>query len=348
MLSQQPLDSNATSGSRFRTGHPKPTDAFLLWHLTGGEAWASDVATASRTALWALDGRDWDPELCALFGVPAAALPPVLANASERGVAVVGGERLPVLAAAVDQQAALFGHNALEAGDLKITYGTGAFVLGQLGATARRAPGVLLTTVAWELGEGRRFAFDGGVFTAGAAVDWAMRLGLLATASESAALARAARPDDALFVPALQGLGAPHWDGGARGLFVGLSLNTGSAEAVRAILDGIALRVGDVVRAMADAGMAVGRVRVDGGPAGNPYLMQCQADVLQARVEVADVEDAAALGVALMARLAAGDPGSPPPRPPRAVYVPDMAPLARDALCERWREAVRLARAWHP
>ena len=321
------------------------TDAFLLWHLTEGRNWSTDVTTASRTSLVLLEGDDWDPDLCALFEVPPESLPVILPNVAERGVARLHGEAIPVLAAAVDQQAALWGHGAVTRGDVKITYGTGAFVLGQLGKDHPTSAG-LLTTVAWDLGSGRHYAYDGGVFTAGAAIEWAIRAGILSTAQESSELARSAGSDPVVFVPALQGLAAPYWEGGARGTLLGLTLSTGRAEIVRAILDGIAFRVADVVQAMTAGGLPLRRVRVDGGPSKNDYLMQRQADLIGVPIEVADVQDSAALGVALMAQREDGGERPPSFSRARAVFSPGIPASQRDELLDRWRDAIHLARLW--
>lgn len=257
------------------------TDAFLLWHLSGGRILATDVATASRTGLFSLTSSEWDQSLCRFYGVDPAWLPPaVLPNTAAFGDVRLGGRTFALAAACVDQQAALFGHDARRPGDAKVTYGTGAFVLGQLGTAPRLAPERVLTTIAWDVGAGRHFAFDGGVFTAGAAIDWAVRLGLADSAPATGEAAFAATAADVVFVPALQGLGAPFFDGRARGTLFGLDLATGRNDIVRAVLDGVAFRVADIVRAMDEAGMRVGRVRADGGAANNYYLMQRQADLI--------------------------------------------------------------------
>lgn len=318
------------------------TDSYILWHITHGQTCVTDPATASRTLLFDLTGSDWDLDLCGRFGVPSDCLPQVVPNAGPVGMASLAGEEIPITGLCVDQQAALFGHGAISAGQVKVTYGTGAFVLGQLGRDVRHASGRLLTTVAWDLAGVRQYAFDGGVFTAGAAVDWLVRLGLVGSATETEELASEARSDEVLFVPALQGLGAPHWDGSARGTLLGASLETGRAEIARAVLDGIAFRVNDILKAMQAADLPLRQIRADGGPTRNRYLMQRQADISGVEIAVVEVEDAAALGMAWLARLGADetslDAVTAPPA--QAVYTPRTSENERQREWERWQGAL--------
>lgn len=281
------------------------TDAFFLDALTG--VFATDVSTASRTGLLDLRKLRWDPELCDAFGVPMECLPQIRPTAGDFGKLASGA---PVVVSAVDQQASLFGHGCAGPGDLKITFGTGAFALGLTGAApVMRDTLGLLPTCAWQIGAApAHYALDGGVLTAGAALDWAREMGL-------ADLDAAGGPDEGdsaaargvFFVPALAGLGCPHWDRAARGAWLGLSLSTTRRDLARAVLEGVALRTAEVVRAFAAvSGQPPRRISVDGGLTRSAYFVSFLADALAATVEVADVADITAVGLLGLCRMLDG------------------------------------------
>jgi glycerol kinase len=282
-------------------------DAWTTHQLTG--AFVTDAATASRTMLLDLDGGEWSPEACAAFELDPDSLPTVVACDARIGETDAFGPRLPVTALIVDQQAALLAESCFARGDAKCTYGTGAFVLASAGDIAPRSASGLAACVAWRVGDQTTYCLDGQVYTAGAAVTWLQRLGLLAAPADIDALCAQASsaPDGALFVPALAGLGAPFWAPDAKAGWVGLSLSTGPGDLVAAVVQGVAAQVAALAIAMGeDLGRPLQRLRVDGGLSRSAALMQAQADLLQAPVERYPLADATALGVAALARLGAG------------------------------------------
>jgi glycerol kinase len=293
------------------TGHLglATSDAFFLDRLTG--AYTTDITTASRTSLMALDKGRWNEDLCALFGVPMGLLPSIRPTVSGFGSVRRGGRDLPVVASVVDQQAALYGHGCRHDGDLKITFGTGTFALAITGAAARRdAPG-LVPTIAWQIGDAAPVhALDGGDYTAAAAVDWAIGVGLAADLSDfdlpdgSSALERGL-----VFVPALAGLAAPHWDRAAGGAFLGLRQATTAADLRRAVLEGIALRAVELVEVL--AGHGTGAISIDGGLTRNDAFVRFLADALGRTVILRDHADLTALGAAELGYAGLGRPAPP-------------------------------------
>jgi glycerol kinase len=286
-------------------------DAWTTHRLTG--AYVTDAATASRTMLLDLDGGDWSPEAAAAFGLGPESLPAVVACDATVGETDAFGPRLPVTGLIVDQQAALLAESCFDRGDAKCTYGTGAFLLANAGDAAPRSASGLASCVAWRVGDVTRYCLDGQVYTAGAAITWLQRLGLLADPTDidglcaEAVTGAGSAADRALFVPALAGLGAPFWAPDAQAGWVGLSLSTGRPDLVAAVIEGIAAQVAALAVAMGeDVGEPLQRLRVDGGLARSAALMQAQADLLQVPVERYPLADATALGVAAMARLGAG------------------------------------------
>ncbi|HSF61303.1 MAG TPA: glycerol kinase GlpK [Gaiellaceae bacterium] len=281
-------------------------DCWLVWRLTGGTAHVTDVTNASRTLLFDLDRLDWDDDLLSLFGVERELLPQVVESSGVVGHAVLLGAEVPIAGIAGDQQAALFGQGCFSAGEAKATYGTGSFVLVNAGAVRPTPPEGLLGTVA-AVGPGTRqqFALEGSVLVAGAAVQWLRDgLGLISDAGEAEALATSvASTEGVVFVPALTGLGSPHWDPDARGLVAGLTRGTTRAHLVRAALEAIAFQVADVLDAYPGE---VGVLRADGGATKNRFLMQFQSDLLGCSVEVAADAETTALGAAALAGLAVG------------------------------------------
>ncbi len=281
-------------------------DSWLVWKLTGGDTHVTDVSNASRTLLLGIDSLEWDDELLALFGIPRSLLPQLVSTSGPVAEAELLGARVPLTGLAGDQQAALFGQACLSSGQAKATYGTGSFVLVNAGTTIEPAPEGALRTVAWRLGnEPPVYALEGAVFVAGAAIQWLRDgLGLIEDAGESETLARMLDGNDGVyFVPALTGLGAPHWDPDARGLIAGITQGTGRAHFARAALEAIAFQTRDVLDAM---GIELDVLRADGGASANGFLMQFQADVARVPVEVPAETETTALGAAALAGVGAG------------------------------------------
>ena len=334
-------------------------DAWLVWNLTGG-VHATDTTNASRTLLYDIGGNRWSDEMCALLGVPMTALPEVLPSSGRFGettAAIPTGAGVPISGIAGDQQAALFGQACFGPGQAKNTYGTGSFVLMNVGSTCPPPVEGLLTTIAWTLdgtsGPETTYAYEGAVFVTGAAVQWLRDgLGIIDDAAETGPLA-ASVPDTGgvVFVPALTGLGSPHWDPRARGTIVGITRGTGRAEIVRATVEAMAYQTRDVVDAMAEAsGTGITDLRVDGGASVMDLLLQFQADQLNVPVIRAAVPETTALGAAYLAGLAEGVWESVDDVAARwaadRTFVPASDRAASDALYGRWREAVRRSLAW--
>ena len=322
-------------------------DSWLLWKLTGGRVHATDASNASRTMLLSLATLDWDPELLEVFGVPPEHLPEVVPSSGIVAEADILGASVPVAGIAGDQQAALFGQACFRPGQAKVTYGTGAFVLANSGGEFGPPPRGVVRTAAWRLrGEAACYALEGSVFVAGAALQWLRDgLGLIENAPESEELARSLPGNDGVyFVPALTGLGSPHWAPEARGLVTGLTRGTTRAHLARAALEAIAYQTFDVLEAM---GLELEVVRADGGAAANRFLMQLQADLAGVPVEVAAEREATALGAAALAGLGVGIFSSLDEiaalRRPADRYQPAMERVEAVRLLGEWRLAVRRA-----
>jgi glycerol kinase len=329
-------------------------DTWLVWKLTGGRVHATDVSNASRTMVFDIHRQRWDDELLAALDLPRA-----LFAKPVRSMGVVGetdpahfGAAVPIAGIAGDQQAALFGQTCFAPGEAKNTYGTGCFLLANTGATAAPARGGLLTTIAWDIGEGTRYALEGSAFITGAAVQWLRDgLGLISRAEETESLATSLAGNDGVyFVPAFTGLGAPHWDMYARGLLIGIERGTTRAHIARATLESIAYQTRDLVEAMRAAGQKIDVLRADGGGTANRFLMQFQADVLGIPVEVAAIRETTALGAAFLAGLAVGFWKTPEElRQRRRVAArcePAMSADERDVLYDGWQRAVERSRGW--
>ena len=316
------------------------SDAFFLGRLTG--VYATDVTTASRTSLMSLATCTWDDELCKLFGVPIECLPEIRSTAGEFGK--IG--KTPVTASLVDQQAALFGHGSTRPGDAKITFGTGAFVLAVVGSS--RVDGSrlgVLPTLAWKIGEAAaEFAVEGGVYNAASAVNWAKGLGLFNDFSEIENFTNpAAILRGIAFVPALSGLGCPHWDRTASGMWIGMGLDTSRHDMMQSLLEGVVLRAAEVITAMRELVPLGDAISVDGGMARNGYVLRFLSDVLQKRVSVPSSPDLTALGAARMAMRGAGVAALPPLPPPQRVVEPRAPILDTQA---HFAEAVKRAKGW--
>ena len=328
-------------------------DTFLVWRLTGGAVHVTDVSNASRTLMFDIHSGAFEDELLEPLGVPRALLPDVRSSSEIYGrtKGVPGlDDGIPIAGMAGDQQAALFGQACFDVGDVKCTYGTGAFILINTGKVAKPSRHGLLTTVAWQLGAGGElcYALEGAVFVAGAAVQWLRDgLSIIESAPEVEALA-ASVPDsgDLVFVPALTGLGAPHWRPEARGLITGITRGTTRAHMARATLEGVALSVQEVIDAMAADAGGLTAVRVDGGATANDLLMQIQADISGQTVVRPKMLETTAAGAAFLAGLGAGVFDSPDAI--RQVwqqerrFEPRPSP-ATDRLIARWRAAVAKA-----
>jgi glycerol kinase len=320
-------------------------DAWLTHQLTG--RFVTDAATASRTMLLDLAGAGWSEEACGLFGLDAGEQPEVVDCDAVVGETDAFGAALPVSGLAVDQQAALFAESCFEPGQAKCTYGTGAFILANAGTTAPRSGTRLAACVAWRLSGATSYCLDGQVYTAGAAVGWLQRLGLISGPAELDALCGDSPPavDAPVFVPALAGLAAPFWVPDARGGWTGLSLGSERADLVAAVVWGIAAQIATLGRAMADdVGRPLERLRVDGGLSRSAALMQAQADLLQLPVERYPSADATALGIGALARLGAGDAGTPAEAvgewTPAGVFEPRMPGAEAAERLERFSAAV--------
>ncbi len=331
-------------------------DSWLIWRLTGGAVHATDRTNASRTMLLDIGTLAWSDALCALFSVPRELLPEVRPSSGDFGIArgqLLGAPRdLPILGVAGDQQAALYGQGCWAAGEGKNTYGTGAFLLLNTGTMRGEPGGGLLTTVACDATGGPAYAFEAAIFIAGAAIQWLRDgLGIIESASESEALAReVASTDGVYFVPALVGLGAPHWEPAARGTIVGLTRGTTRAHVVRAALEAMAFATADVLELMrARSRTSFDWLRVDGGATTNEWLMQFQADVLGVPVERPDIVETTALGAAGLAGIAAGvwsDPGEFLATHRFQRFVPGAGAMAAREGAVGWARAVRAALAW--
>jgi glycerol kinase len=328
-----------------REGVVTTTDAWLVHQLTG--AFVTDASTASRTMLLDLDRVEWSDQAVAIFGLAGETLPRIVGCAEPAGETIAfGGAPLPLSGLAVDQQAALFAQGCLEPGAAKCTYGTGAFLLANVGTTALRSTTGLAASVAWLLGGTASYCFDGQVYTVGSALRWLADLGVISGPEEIDELGATVHDAGGVtLVPALAGLAAPSWRPDARASLTGLGLDTTRAHIARALVDGIALLVAELAGAVAtDLGAPLAVLRVDGGLTASRLLMQTQADVLQIPVEVFATPDATALGVAAFARLGL-DPAATPAAAvgaaqPAAVYEPKISADEATARVERFRVAL--------
>ena len=286
-------------------------DTWLIWMLTRGERHVTDVSNASRTMLFNIHTLQWDKELLGLFGIPESMMPQVKSSSEVYGYTktTIFAHEVPIAGIAGDQQAALFGQMCTEPGSVKNTYGTGCFLLMNSGERPIMSSNNLLTTIAWKIGESVTYALEGSIFVAGSVVQWLRDgLGIIRSSSEVEALACSV-PDNGgvYFVPALTGLGAPHWDQYAKGSIYGISRGTTAAHIARAALEGIAFQTMDIVNAMQrDAGVTLKELKVDGGASRNNLLMQFQADILGTSVIRPIVTETTALGAAYLAGLAVG------------------------------------------
>jgi glycerol kinase len=330
-------------------------DAWLIYKLTGERA--TDASNASRTLLYDIVEGSWSDELLGLFDIPRKALPAVVPSCGvigeTRGDALPGFDGIPVAGVAGDQQAALFGQACLDEGLGKNTYGTGSFVLLNTGAKPPEPVPGLLATVGWRIGERTTYALEAAIFVTGAGVQWLRDgLGIIESADETEGLAASLDSNDGVyFVPALTGLGSPHWDPYARGTIVGLTRGAGKAQLARATLEAIAYQTVDAVHAMEEARVSepLQELRADGGATANRWLMQFQADTLGVPVVVPEVAETTALGAAYLAGVGVGRWTLDHVRTTwrdKARYEPSMSDDERESLLGEWRRAVERARGW--
>jgi glycerol kinase len=335
-------------------------DAWVAWNLTGGPdggVFATDPSNASRTLLYDIRSLAWSGELCGLFGVPVGALPEVWPSSGRIGhcvPALAGGVSAPLSGIAGDQQAALFGHACFAPGMTKNTYGTGSFVLMNVGANVPPPAAGLLTTVAWTLADGTTaYALEGAVFVTGAAIQWLRDgLGIIGAAAETGPLAATVPDTEGVFlVPAFTGIGSPYWDPHARAALLGLTRTVGRAHLARAAVEAMAHQTRDVVEAMqAVGGTPVSELRVDGGAAVMDLLCQFQADLLGVPVRRPTLAETTALGATYLAGLAEGVWSAPDELSRywllEAEFTPAMKPNDADRRQAAWRRAVERARAF--
>ncbi|MFC6098846.1 glycerol kinase GlpK [Olivibacter domesticus] len=329
-------------------------DTWLIYNLTDKEKHVTDVTNASRTMLFNINNMQWDEELLALFEIPKSMLPEVKTSSEVYGETAgkILTDKIPIAGIAGDQQAALFGQLCINPGMVKNTYGTGCFMLMNIGNKPIVSKNKLVTTVAWQIGKEVTYALEGSIFIAGAIVQWLRDgLGIIKSSEEVEALANKVTDTDGVYlVPAFAGLGAPHWDSYARGTIVGLTRGSNASHIARAALEGIAFQTVDILKAMeADAGKEIKELRVDGGATNNNLLMQFQSDILQAKVVRPKITETTAIGAAYLAGLAVG-------------YWKDMDDLKGQWQIDRtfdpdskmdvkkhlknWHHAVEAARAW--
>ncbi len=330
-------------------------DSWLIWHLTSGSHHVTDVTNASRTLLYNIVKGEWDSELLRIFGIPESMLPRVVWSSERVGevTTTLGLGGIPIAGIAGDQQAALFGQLCWSAGEAKNTYGTGCFLLQNIGTQFMRSRHRLITTLAASARQRLEYAFEGSIFIGGAVVQWLRdNLKIITSSTEVEALA-ASVPDTGglVFVPAFVGLGAPHWDPHAGGLMIGLRRDTNPGHIARAALESIAFQVADVLEAVhSETGAPLGALRVDGGAAVNDLMMQFQADVLGVPVVRPRVTETTALGAAYLAGLATGFWPSPDAlraqRSSDVRFEPKMSIGERDERRAHWQRAVERSRNW--
>jgi glycerol kinase len=324
-------------------------DSWLIHKLCDGR-FATDYTNASRTLLFDIGELDWSGELCEMLGVDPSCLPEPCPSAHEFGQTTLFGGSIPVAGVAGDQQAALYGQACQEAGLGKNTYGTGSFVLENAGADRPAPAEGLLTTVAWGVNDRVDYALEAAIFVTGAAVQWLRDgLGVIKTADETEELARSLDSNDGVyFVPALTGLGSPHWDPYARGTIVGLTRGTTKAHLARAALEAMAYQTVDAVRAMEDSsGVKLEELRADGGATANAWMLQFQADLLGIPVVVPEISETTALGAAYLAGVATGawsEDDIPGMWKEAARYEPEMGEDQREELIQGWQAAVETTR----
>jgi glycerol kinase len=329
-------------------------DSWLVWNLTGGRLHLTDVSNASRTMLYNIHTLRWDPDLLKIFDIPESLLPDVRSSSDIYGNTTGQfSPEIPVAGIAGDQQAALFGQMCIEPGMVKNTYGTGCFMMMNIGNKPIESKSRLLTTIAWKIGSETCYALEGSIFIAGAVVQWLRDgLGIITKSGDVEALAAKVKDSDGVyFVPAFAGLGAPYWNQHARGTRVGITRGSTSAHIARAALDSIAFQTLEVLKAMEkDSGIEIKELRVDGGATINNNLMQFQSDILHASVIRPKITETTALGAAYLAGIAVGywkgmDLIKKQWQMDKT-FLPLMLPGETESLINGWHRAVRAAEVW--
>jgi glycerol kinase len=329
-------------------------DSWLIWNFTAGKTHVTDVTNASRTMLYNIHTLQWDEELLKIFDVPLNMLPEVRSSSEVFGETAgeILASKIPIAGIAGDQQAALFGQMCIKTGMVKNTYGTGCFMLMNIGDRPAVSKKNLITTIAWKIGDEVRYALEGSIFVGGAVVQWLRDgLGIISSSAEVEELSQKVSDNGGVYVvPAFTGLGAPYWNQDARGTIVGLTRGSTSAHVARAALESIAFQTMEVLKAMeADSGVSIGELRVDGGATVNNLLMQIQADILQANVVRPDITETTAMGAAYLAGLAVGYWKS-------IEEISEQWKINRtfkpgedsnpEALIKGWHKAVKACKAW--
>jgi glycerol kinase len=329
-------------------------DSWLIWNLTKGKLHITDVSNASRTMLFNINTLKWDEELLRIFNIPSSMLPDVRDSSEIYGKSHgLFSSEVPLAGIAGDQQAALFGQMCVEPGMVKNTYGTGCFMMMNIGNQPIESKSRLLTTVAWKIGSETQYALEGSIFIAGAVVQWLRDgLGLIKQSGEVEKLAESVRSSDGVyFVPAFAGLGAPHWNQHARGTMFGITRGTTSAHIARAALESIAYQTYEVLHAMqTDSGINIGELRVDGGATVNNLLMQFQSDLLQTKVVRPKITETTALGAAYLAGLATGFWNDINDVKKQwqidRIFAPQTDEAGINSLINGWQRAVNAAKSW--
>ena len=328
-------------------------DSWLVWNLTGGKVYVTDYTNASRTMLYNIRELKWDDKLLERLNIPKAMLPEVRNSSEIYGYIGTGDVQIPIAGIAGDQQAALFGQACFERGSAKNTYGTGCFLLMNIGKQFIQSRQGLITTIAATMNDDVEYALEGSIFVGGAVIQWLRdELRLIETAAESEEYALELTDNGGVYlVPAFTGLGAPHWDMYARGSIFGLTRGTGRSHIVRAALEAIAYQTNDVLQAMVeDSGLSLTELKVDGGACQNNFLMQFQADIMNCEVRRPAITETTALGVAYLAGLAVGYWESKDEIAKRwheqQYFSPQMEQSVRDANCAGWKKAVGRAMNW--
>ena len=330
-------------------------DTWLLWKMTETQIYITDSSTASRTMLFNLQSNQWDDEILDIIGIPKSILPEIKDSAEIYGYTSTDfiGAKIPIAGSVVDQAAALFGQACFDKGSVKTTYGTGCFMLMNTGDKPIVSKNGLITTAVWSINKNVTFALDGGVYIAGAAIQW-LRDGLkiINSADETEALAKSVSDTGGVnFVPAFTGLAAPYWDQYARGMMIGITGGTTRAHIVRATLEAIAFQVEENLEVMRkDSGISINTMRADGGAVVNEFLMQFQADILGIPIDVPVINETTALGAAFLSALGIGDFNSVEDINSiwklNRRYIPSIGDDERRTLIEQWKKAVRRSMKW--
>ena len=328
-------------------------DAWLLWKLTGGAVHATDVTNASRTMLFDIHALDWDDTLLSALDIPRAMLPQVRPSSEVYGYTDIQGVRIPIAGMAGDQQAALFGQGCFSPGDAKNTYGTGCFMLMNTGEKPVFSKNGLVTTIAWGLDGKVNYALEGSIFVAGAAIQWLRdEMRIIDSSPDSEYMAKKVKDTNGCYVvPAFTGLGAPHWDQYARGTIVGITRGVNKYHIIRATLDSLCYQTNDVLQAMkADSGIELAALKVDGGASANNYLMQTQADIINAPVNRPQCVETTAMGAAYLAGLAVGYWANKEEVIKNwaidRTFTPEISEEKRTEMVTGWNKAVKCSYGW--